>query len=59
MVYICRSFGTVDELKGERKKGMGHFIILMIWGICGLLLPKKEKQRMIQEEAEQWLQERR
>ncbi len=36
---------------------MGHFIILMIWGICGLLLPKKEKQRMLDEEVKEWLQE--
>lgn len=36
---------------------MGHFIILMIFGICGLLLPKKTKQRLMDEEAEQaWLE---
>ena len=38
---------------------MGHFIVLMIWGICGLLMPKEEKQRMIQKEAAEWLEERR
>ena len=36
---------------------MGHAIVFAILGICGLLLPKKEKQRMMNEEAKQWLQE--
>lgn len=54
MVRICRRISSVDELKGEH---MGHFIVLMIWGICGLLLPKKTKQRLMEEEGEQWLRE--
>jgi hypothetical protein len=36
---------------------MGHFIVLMIWGICGLLLPKKTKQKMIAKEAAEWYRE--
>ena len=36
---------------------MGHFIILMLFGIAGLLLPKKEKERLERDEAEEWLRE--
>lgn len=36
---------------------MGHAIVLAFLGIAGLLLPKKTKQKLINEEAKQWLQE--
>lgn len=36
---------------------MGHFIILMIIGIAGLLLPKKTKQRLMDEEGAEALRE--
>jgi hypothetical protein len=29
----------------------------MLFGIAGLLLPKKTKQRLMEEEGEQWLRE--
>lgn len=36
---------------------MGHAIILVIFGICGLLLPKEEKWKLMQREAEEWYAE--
>jgi hypothetical protein len=36
---------------------MGHLIIFAIFGICGLLLPKETKQRMMNEEANEWYEE--
>ncbi len=37
---------------------MGHAIVLALIGICGLLLPKKSKQQMMNQEAAEWLSER-
>ena len=56
MVRIRRCIGKVDELKGEQ---MGHAIVWAILGICGWLLPKEEKQRIVEKEATEWLEERR
>lgn len=36
---------------------MGHAVIFLILSIAGLLLPKKTKQKLMNEEAKQWLQE--
>lgn len=37
---------------------MGHAIIIVLFGIYGLLLmPEKEKKRMINKEAYEWLLE--
>ena len=36
---------------------MGNFIVLMLLGIAGLLLPKEEKEKAWQIEAEEWLRE--
>lgn len=36
---------------------MGHAIIIAILGICGWLLPEKEKRAMVQKEAEEWYEE--
>ena len=36
---------------------MGHAIIILFFGLCGLLLPKEEKQMMMNKEAYEWLLE--
>ena len=37
---------------------MGDLIIWLIFIICGWLMPESEKQKMVQQEAEEWLRER-
>jgi hypothetical protein len=48
----------VDELGGRvGEKIMGDLIFMLLWGIYGMLTPKSEKQRLMNEEATEWYYE--
>jgi uncharacterized protein Smg (DUF494 family) len=39
------------------EKIMGDVLFMLIWGIYGMLTPKSEKQRLMNEEATEWYYE--
>lgn len=42
----------------KRRNCMAHAIIFLVLGICGWLLPKSAKTKMVNKEAQEWLNEK-
>ena len=36
---------------------MGDILFMLFWGICEILTPKSERQRLMNEEAAEWYAE--